>query len=146
MHASKGIRLFKERAIAAILKEYKQLVDMCVLGRIDYDTLTNTQKELALNAVNLIKEKRDGKVKGRTCANGSTQRSYVPREEARSPTMSLEALMALLIIFAHEKRATAAFDVPGAYLHADMPEGKFALLRITGQFVDIVCEVNPEFK
>jgi hypothetical protein len=146
MHASKGIKLFKERAVAAILKEYKQLVDMCVLGRIDYDILTEAQKELALDAVNLIKEKRDGKVKGRTCANGSTQRSYIPREEAKSPTISLEALMALFIIFAHEKRATAVFDVPGAYLHADLPEGKFALLKITGQFVDIVCEVNPEFK
>ena len=27
-----------------------------------------------------------------------------------------------------------------------MPEGKFALLKVTGQFVDIVCDVNPEFK
>ena len=54
--------------------------------------------------------------------------------------------MSLFIIFAYEKRATAVFDVPGAYLHADIPDGKFALLKITGQFVDIVCEVNPEFK
>jgi len=146
MHASKGIKMFKEKAVAAILKEYKQLNDMSVLGRIDYDSLTEEQKQLALDAVNLIKEKRNGKVKGRTCANGSSQRAYVPREEASSPTISLEALMSLFIIFAYEKRKTAVFDVPGAYLHADMPEGKFALLKITGQFVDIVCEVNPEFK
>ena len=146
MHASKGIKMFREKAVAAILKEYKQLNDMCVLGRIDYDSLTEEQKRLALNAVNLIKEKRNGKVKGRTCANGSSQRTYVPREEASSPTISLEALMSLFIIFAYEKRKTAVFDVPGAYLHADMPKGKFALLKITGQFVDIVCEVNPEFK
>ena len=54
--------------------------------------------------------------------------------------------MSLFIIFAYEKRATAVFDVPGAYFHADIPDGKFTLLKITGQFVDIVCEVNPEFK
>ena len=146
MHASKGIKLFKEKAAAAIFKEYKQLNDMCVLGRIYHDSLTEEQKRLALDAVNLIKEKRDGHIKGRTCANGSTQRSYIPREEASSPTVSLEALLSLFIIFAYEKRATAVFDVPGAYLHADIPEGKFALLKITGQFVDIVCDVNPEFR
>ena len=54
--------------------------------------------------------------------------------------------MSLFIIFGHEKRATAVFDVPGAYLHADLPPGKFVLLKITGTFVDIMCDVNPEFK
>ena len=53
--------------------------------------------------------------------------------------------MALFAIFAYERRKTAVFDVPGAYLHADMPEVKFDLLEITGQFVNIVCHVNPEF-
>ena len=66
------------------------------------------------------------------------------REEASSPTLSLEALLSMLIIFGHEQRSTAVFDVPGAYLHA--PPGKFVLLKITGEFVDIMCEVNPEFK
>ena len=38
------------------------------------------------------------------------------------------------------------FDVPGAYLNADMPEDKFILLKIEGECVDIMCEVNPEHK
>ena len=29
-------------------------------------------------------------------------------------------------------------------LHAHLPDGKFVLLKIEGQFVDIMCEVNPE--
>ena len=53
--------------------------------------------------------------------------------------------MATLIIDAHEEREVAIFDVPGAYLHAHLPDGKFVLLKIEGQFVDIMCEVNPEF-
>ena len=40
MHASKGIKLFKEKPVATIFKEYKQLNDMCVLGRMDHDSLT----------------------------------------------------------------------------------------------------------
>jgi len=54
--------------------------------------------------------------------------------------------MALLVVFAHEKRDVAVLDVPGAYLHADLPADKFVLLKIEGQFVDIMVDVNPEFK
>ena len=38
-----------------------------------------------------------------------------------------------------------SFDVPGAYLHADIPDDKFVLLKIEGEFVDIMIEVNPEY-
>ena len=101
MTASKGIKLYGAKAVAAMFKEYKQLDDLEVLGRINPDLLTFEQKRTALRAVNLIKIKRCGKVKGRTCADGSTQRKYVPREEAASPTISLEALMSVLLINAY---------------------------------------------
>ena len=145
MTATEGIKIFQERAVAALIKEYKQLNDMCVLGVIDYDSLTAEQKAKALRAINLIKEKRDGKIKGRCCSDGSGQRKFVPREEASSSTMSVESLIALVTIFAFEKRDVAVFDVPGAYLHADLPDDKFALLKFEGQFVDIMVEVNPDF-
>ena len=51
-----------------------------------------------------------------------------------------------LIIDAHEWIYVAIFDVPGAYLNADMPEDKFILLNIEGEFVDIMWEVNPKHK
>ena len=111
--ANKGIKLLGEKAVAAIFKEYKQLDDLKVLGVLDPESLTVEQKRKALRAINLIKLKRCGKVKGRTCADGSGQRKYIPREDAASPTLSLESLMAILLI--------AIFDVPGAYLHADIP-------------------------
>jgi len=146
MHASKGIELFKERAVAAFFKEYKQLNDMAVVGKVTYEQLTDEDKRRALRAINLIKEKRCGKIKGRTCADGSKHRKFVPREDASSPTLAVESLMALLVVFAHEKRDVAVFDVPGAYLHAELPADKFVLLKIEGQFVDIMTDVNPEFK
>jgi len=119
---------------------------MSVFGRVAYESLTVEEKKKALRAINLIKEKRCGKLKGRACADGSVQRVYVPRDEASSPTLSLESLLALLITFGHEKRKVAVFDVPGAYLHADIPKSKFVLLKIEGQFVDIMNKVNPEYK
>jgi len=128
-----------------MVKEYHQLHNMKVVGRIDLEGLTPEGKWKALRAINLIKEKRNINIKGRTVADGSSHRKIVPREEASSPTVSLEALMATLMIDAHENRDVAMFDVPGEYLHADLPEGKLVLLKIEGQFVDIMCEVNPEF-
>ena len=66
MSAKEGIRLFGERAIAAIFKEYKQLVNLEVFQAVDPNTLTYKQKIHALNTINTIKLKRCGKVKGQT--------------------------------------------------------------------------------
>ena len=129
-----------------MFKEYKQLDDLSVLGRLDPYSLTYDQKHNALIAVNLIMIKREGKCKGHTCANRSTQMNYVPRDEASSPKLYLEAIMAILLINAHEEHGTVIFDVPGAYIHAKMPADKFTILKIERGFVDIMCAVNLELK
>ena len=54
--------------------------------------------------------------------------------------------MATLIIDAYEGRSTSIVDFPGAYLHAKMPDEKRVLLKLRGQFVDIMCTVNPEYR
>ena len=49
-----------------------------------------------------------------------------------------------MAIDAYEGRDVAILDVPGAYLHANMPqtEGKTVLLKLKGDFVDIMCIAN----
>ena len=39
-----------------------------------------------------------------------------------------------------------SFDVPGAFLQAEMADDKLVLLKLKGKFVDMVCEINPEFE
>lgn len=119
---------------------------MEVLGALDPDQLSNDQKRRALRAINLIKFKRCGKVKGQFCANGAPHQKFIPREEAKSPTVSTDGLFGMALIAAHEKRHVITFDVPGAYLHAGIPEGKFRILKLEGKYVDIMCSVNPEYK
>ena len=58
--------------------------------------------------------------------------------------MSLEALFTTLLVEVFEGRDVATFDIPGAYLHADMPEDKTVILKLKGNFVSIMCEINPE--
>ena len=43
----------------------------------DPDILSYEYKRKALEVVNLIKENRNGKIKGRTCADGIRQKSYL---------------------------------------------------------------------
>ena len=144
MTAPKGLNMFGERAVAAMFKEYKHFDDMRVFGRAKKDVLTTHNKRPSLRAINLIKEKRCGKIKRHTCADGGPQRAYTPREEASTSTISLKSLMELLLIDAHKERDVAIFDIPGAYLHAKLPDDKFVLLQIEGPFVDIMCKVNSE--
>ena len=66
------------------MKEFIQLNEGAVPSQnkpvvvpIDPNQLTIDEKKKVLNAVNLIEEKRDGRIKGRTCGDGSKQRRYL---------------------------------------------------------------------
>ncbi len=52
--------------------------------------------------------------------------------------------MALILIYAFEKRDVVIFDVPGAYLFADIDD-KFVWLIIEGDFVKIMYDINSGF-
>ena len=66
---------------------------------IDPDTMPYEDKKKALNAINLIKKKRDGTIKGRKCADGSKQHLYLKEyERVASPTVSLEELFTTILI------------------------------------------------
>mmetsp|Transcript_42936 Transcript_42936/g.62919 ORF Transcript_42936/g.62919 Transcript_42936/m.62919 type:complete len:101 (-) Transcript_42936:1236-1538(-) len=85
MSAKRGFKLFGECAIAAMMKELKQLNIGAVPGKPviapkDTRDLTEEDKKKSLAAVNLIKEKRCGKIKGRSCTNGSKQRKYLKED------------------------------------------------------------------
>ena len=57
------------------------------------------------------------------------------------------SILTTLTIGTYEGRDVAIVDVPGAYFHVDMPqtEGKTVLLKLKGDFVDIMYSANKEF-
>ena len=63
-----------------------------------------------------------------------------------SPTVSVESLFITFVVDAYEGRDIATFDIPGAYLHAPVPLEKQVLLKLRGIFVDIMCNINEEYK
>ena len=57
-----------------------------------------------------LKRKRNGKIKGRGCADGRKQRAYIAKEDATSPTVSTDAVFITAIIDAMEGRCVTVVD------------------------------------
>ena len=142
MHASKGIKLLGQKALDAMETEYKQLDDLKVFKPRYVSDISKEDKKKSLRAIDLIKIKRSGKVKGRTLADGSKQRGYISKDNTTSPAAHLDSLIATLVIDAMERREVATADIAGAYLKAHMPD--FVLLRVTGPAVDALVKTNRE--
>jgi Reverse transcriptase (RNA-dependent DNA polymerase) len=143
MSAQKGIKKHGQAAYYALQKEFEQFKVMQVLEPLDAFKLTKEQKSESLHALSVIKEKRDGRLKGRTVADGSAQRGKFSKAETGSPTAASDAVLLTAIVDAHEGRDVAIADVTGAYLHAYMKE--FISMHFTGWVVDLLCEVNPNY-
>ena len=62
--------MFGEKELMAIIEEYKQLNELEVFKPLDVRKLSSLQKANAPNAMDLIKEKWCGKIKGGTAAHG----------------------------------------------------------------------------
>jgi hypothetical protein len=144
MTAKAGIKKHGKVAIDAPCKEFLQLHDLGVFQGQHVSALTKEQKRAAPRAISVIKEKRSGTIKGRTVANGSTQRSMCTKDETSSPAASTDALMSSIMIDACKHRDVATADVAGAHLHATMDD--FTLLKLEGASVDIMCDVCKKHK
>ena len=144
MSAEAGIKKHGQVAEEALMKEFQQFRDMDVFEPMDAATLTDENKKDALKAISVIKEKRCGKIKGRTVADGRKQRDKYTKAETTSPTVSTDALFLTMVVDAHENRDVATADVSGAYLNAEMDD--LVIIRLTGKTVDLMCRVNPEWE
>ena len=141
MSAEKGIRTFGYKAIQVVLIKLSQLDEKGMVEPLDTDKISFQQKKDALRTVSFFKQKRRGRLKSRTCADGSKQRPYITKEGSSLPTVSTEALVATLVIDANEDRDVATSDVVGAYLNADME--KFVAMKIEGMTIDIMVKSDP---
>ena len=146
----KGIAKFGERGRESALKEMKQLHDRVCWKPLHKHELNDIEKKRALESLIFITEKRDGTVKARHCANGSTQRAYMDREETSSPTVSTESVLLTAVIEAEERRDVATLDVPNAFIQTAVEEkdkeGNRTIMKIRGVLVDILCEIDPTYK
>ena len=93
------------------------------------------------NFPNVSDGKRSGEIKTRACANGSTQRTHIVKEEATAPTVTSEAIFLQGTIFAHENRDIDTGNIPGAFLQADNPD--YVLMRLDGILAELMVQAAP---
>jgi len=106
------------------------------------DKLSDKQKSKALTSLIFLKEKQDGKVKARSCANGSVQREHVAKEEAAAPTVALESVFVTATIDAKGKREVVTMDTPGAFLHAN--NNDYVIMKMKGLLAELMVKTDPK--
>ena len=67
-----------------------------------------------------LTEKKDGRIKARTCANGSIQHAYIPKDDAVSPTTSTESILITSTIEAKQNTDVITADIPNAFVQTDI--------------------------
>ena len=144
MNAKRGISLFGDAAVQALLKEFIQFSDLKVFKGINPNNLTREQKREALRALSAIKLKRSKTLKGRVVADGRPQRKKYDKSQRSSATCHQDTIMMSLLIDAMERRCIGTGDVPGAFLHAHLKD--FTLICFERETVDIIRSINPEYE
>jgi len=138
----KGIQMFGEAGVDAVLKELKQLHDRKVLEPQSSSQLTTKERQRALHYLMFLKKKRCGKIKGQGCADGRKQREYLNKEDVSSPTVSIEAVLLSCVIDAQEGRDIATVDIPGAFMQADPDE--LLHMKLEGQMAELLVKLDPK--
>ena len=126
-----------------LLAGYSQLDKQDIFDPQRVEDLSYGEKVESLHLITMVKEKRDGVIKARECADERKQRRYTSKEEVESPTIQLESIIMSLLIDAREGRDIATSDVVGLYLLANMKD--YVLLRLTGDIVNMMCQINPKY-
>ena len=119
----------------------KQLHEMGVLRPVKKEDLTPDERHKVLHYLMFLKQKKNGKIKGRGCADGRPQRNYIPKEDTASPTVSLEGLFLSCMIDAYERRFVATVDIPGAFMQTRQP--RRVHIKLVGAMVRLLTMVAP---
>jgi hypothetical protein len=135
----KGLKAFGASGAEAMKKEL-QLHDWRAMVPKAANMLSKDEKRAALQYLMYLKQKRNGKIKGRGCADGWKQHLYKSKEESSSPTVAIESLFLTATIDAKEGRSTVTCDIPGAFLHADMDE--VLHMRIDGPMAKLLLDID----
>eukprot|EP00934_Nitzschia_sp_Nitz4_P004202 Nitzschia sp. Nitz4//scaffold466_size5842//986//4399//NITZ4_009198-RA/size5842-processed-gene-0.7-mRNA-1//-1//CDS//3329552510//4192//frame0 len=142
-----GVRKFGDAGKQAVVNEIKQLHDRTVFKPIDANHLTPLELKRAMSTITILTQKRDGRIKSRTCVDGSSQRPYVAKEDAASPTVATESLFITAVIDANEHRDIMTADIPNAFVQTMVPEtkdGERIIMKITGILVDYLLEIDSQ--
>ena len=106
--------------------------------------LTKKQISNTLRVILVIKEKRDGTLKGRTCADRYKQQDWYSKYKTTLHIVHTDSFIMITVIEAKEYRDVATANIKGAYLYAHQKD--FTVIKFVAEQVDIMCEIDPEYE
>ena len=62
-------------------------------------------------------------MKGRGCARGITQRSFIPKKESPSPKVTTESVLVNSVVSTKHERNFMTIDIPNDLVQAEVPKG-----------------------
>ena len=142
----KGLKKYGEEGYTATYKAAEQLHDSVCFQPISISKLTNSERKKAQLALTFLTEKRDKSIKARTCYNGKPTREWLTKQDAASPTVSIESLILTAMIDTHENRDVMSADVPNAFIQTELPRedsDERIIMKIQGSLVDILISISP---
>ncbi len=88
-----------------------------------------------------LKKKQDKLVKACMCAGGHKQRGDWTKQQSASPTIATELVFITTVIDAYKGLDVACFDIPGAFLHANLDKDITMVLK--GRLAELMVQVAP---
>ena len=144
----KGLKIWGTDARKAAMKEMDQLHHRGAFAPVDPNECSKSELAKAQVALMFVTEKRDGTIKARSVYNGKPTRVWQSKDEARSPTVSLEGLMLTLCVDAKENRDVMTLDVPNAFIQTAMPQptdgSDRVIMKIDGTLAELLVEIDPD--
>ena len=90
-----------------------------------------------MNSLIFLREKCDGSIKAYACANGSVQREYITKQEATSPTVTTDGLLATCVINAKQGRNIMTLNILYAFVQTPLPESnEQIIMKLYGKLVE----------
>jgi hypothetical protein len=140
-----GLKEWGEEAFMATQSEMKQLHFRNTFKPKHWRELSQVQRKTVAESHMFLKQKRDGKIKGRTVAGGNKQRDYISKEDASSPTFATESVLLSCIIDVEEEWDVAVVDIMNSFVQTRVENEKdMAFIKIRGILVDILVEISPD--
>jgi hypothetical protein len=131
-----------EEAFMAVQSDMKQFHFRNTFKPKHWRELSQVQRQTVLESHMFLKQKRDGKIKGRTVAGGNKQRDYISKEDASSPTVAMGSVLLSCIIDAEREQDVAVVDIPNPFVLTRVENDKdMAFIKIRGILVDILDQM-----
>jgi hypothetical protein len=139
-----ALKKWAKEAAESIGKEMNQLHWQNSFKPMHWKSLTAKQRKKVLESHIFIERQCDGILKAQQVAGGNKQQGYITKEDASSPTVSLEAVLLTCVVDANKNRDVAIMDIPNAFVQTFVEDEKDkALVCMHGPLVDILVSIAP---